>query len=1009
MNRYSYAVFLLLLFNSLHVSAYFQQDVHYTIHVTLNDETHELSASERLVYKNNSQLTLDRIYMHLWPNAYRDENTALAKDLFINGLPRMTGEFENGFIDSLDFHVNGESIKWSLLKDTPDVALLILNKPLGPGDSLIITTPFHVKIPSDKISRMGHLRQRYLISQWYPKPAVFDDNGWNYFSCLNKGEFYSEFGTFDVYITLPENYVLAATGEMNDQKENEWLDKKEQDKEGNIGELKFIPSTATSKTIHFHQDKIHDFAWFTSKYWQPVKHTFIIPGSSKEIIARTFSSGRNPAWENIPAYIENAVNFLSAKIGEYPYSYINAIDADVAAGAGMEYPMVFTIGNDEPLLNDLIVFHEVAHNWFYGILGSNERLHAWMDEGLTTAYEIRYLSEKYNNSATRTFTENVFPDIKLSNAMEVSMVSYLIAARKNSDQPPDQRTERFSMLNYYTSVYAKTGVAFEYLRAWLGDSLFDKSFQIYFNEWKFRHPSPSVLENSLTKTTAKDLRWFFRDFIADKKKIDYSIRRVKKINNTNFEVSVKSKVSLNAPVSVSSMINGKIIETQWKYDLLNNQKFLFSCNDCDAFRIDAEEKIPELRRTNNSIRTNGILKKTERLQFKFATDYKDYYKTQINFSPVIGWNNYNKLMAGAVFHNVTILEKKLEYTFMPIYGFGSKDLAGGGDLRYHFYPDGKKLFRITLRSGLSHYAYAHDSYQNELNNINYSSLLHFTKVDSRIEFDFLPKVNNSKKTVKLTLRDVLIRRDIPFIYGYRPQRLEYNYLQAEYERRDDNYLNAYSQKLNVTFNDDFFKAFVETNKHFSYSNAKKGFDLRFFAAYLNRTKTNTAPDVNYNLSLSGNGPTGLLHGEEDFLFDEIYLGRSETDGIFSKQFIANDAGFKAPTLFYRRSSRWLSSVNASTSLPGILPFRLFADVAVTSDSGLTANGEKTIFSWEAGVSLPLIKDIFIIYLPFLYSSDINYVVDQQKYRTGDLIRFELHIRKLNPLEWIRNISSIASW
>ena len=219
MKSLNFLLFFITAFSSIgNAQDYFQQEVNYTIKVKLDDEKHELSASETIQYINNSPDELKFIYIHLWPNAYKDNSTALAKDLLRTGNTKFyfSEEKDKGYIDQLDFKINGQPAKWELLKDSIDICKLYLNQPLKSKDSITISTPFHVKIPSAEFSRLGHVGQSYQVTQWYPKPAVYDKNGWNQMPYLQQGEFYSEFGSFDVSITLPKNYVLGATGDMVD-------------------------------------------------------------------------------------------------------------------------------------------------------------------------------------------------------------------------------------------------------------------------------------------------------------------------------------------------------------------------------------------------------------------------------------------------------------------------------------------------------------------------------------------------------------------------------------------------------------------------------------------------------------------------------------------------------------------------------------------------------------------------------------------------------------------------
>ena len=181
---------------------YFQQEVNYQIDVSLNDEDHTLSAYEKIEYKNNSPDELTFIWFHIWPNAYKDDSTAYAKQAGPRSSFAKSDSLDRGFIDSLDFKVNGKQVKWTLHPEWIDVVKIELNEVLKPGQTINIETPFFVKIPK-VFSRLGHTGKHYEITQWYPKPAVYDKKGWHPMPYLNQGEFYSEFGTFDVKITLP--------------------------------------------------------------------------------------------------------------------------------------------------------------------------------------------------------------------------------------------------------------------------------------------------------------------------------------------------------------------------------------------------------------------------------------------------------------------------------------------------------------------------------------------------------------------------------------------------------------------------------------------------------------------------------------------------------------------------------------------------------------------------------------------------------------------------------------
>ncbi|MBP6721912.1 MAG: M1 family peptidase, partial [Bacteroidia bacterium] len=198
---------LFILFTSILAHSqtdYFQQEIVYKINVRLDDNLHFLHANEEFTYTNRSQDTLDTLFIHLWPNAYKDETSAFARQKLEDGDLKFhdAASEDRGFIDSLNFTVDGKPATWSNWQGNPDIAQLALPSPLLPGGKIVVATPFRVKIPIS-FSRLGHVGQQFQLCQWYPKPAVYDLEGWHPMPYLDQGEFYSEFGTFDVKITLP--------------------------------------------------------------------------------------------------------------------------------------------------------------------------------------------------------------------------------------------------------------------------------------------------------------------------------------------------------------------------------------------------------------------------------------------------------------------------------------------------------------------------------------------------------------------------------------------------------------------------------------------------------------------------------------------------------------------------------------------------------------------------------------------------------------------------------------
>ncbi|HWB62518.1 MAG TPA: M1 family metallopeptidase, partial [Chitinophagales bacterium] len=531
--------FLLVLQALAQTTPAWQQKVDYKIEVGLDDTLHELNGFITINYQNNSPDTLTYIYFHLWPNAYKDQTTPLAKQMLENGKTSFwySKPSQRGYLDKIDFKQNAETCRWEYTLADGEICKLFLNQPLAHGESVNITTPFHVKLP-ETFSRMGHIGQSYQITQWYPKPAVYDKYGWHAFPYIDQGEFYSEFGSFDVSITLPKNYVVGATGDLQDTAEISWMNKKADEATAmgnwtNGGLMSFPPSDKETKTLHYKQQNIHDFGWFADKRYHVLKGEVTLPYTQRKVTTwALFTNNQARYWSKAPEYLHDAIQYYSLWIGEYPYNQVTAVDGTISAGSGMEYPNVTVIGEERSDFSlDDVITHEVGHNWFYGMLGSNERDHAWMDEGINSYYEYRYIRTKYPNQKMLGSLPEVFQkflDVSQYKHKYLMDLGYQLMARENTGQPIELTSSKFTDVNYGLQVYGKSMLIFSYLEAYLGTEVFDKVMKKYFITWQYHHPQPEDVRSAFETETGKNLSWFFDGLLNTTKTIDYKIACVDK-------------------------------------------------------------------------------------------------------------------------------------------------------------------------------------------------------------------------------------------------------------------------------------------------------------------------------------------------------------------------------------------------------------------------------------------------------------------------------------------------
>jgi hypothetical protein len=510
--------FALLSFTALQAQQpYWQQELRYNIKAALNDKDYTITGSETIVYKNNSPSALDFIWFHLWANAYKNEHTALMQQLK-NDTARANKKekYGVGYIDGLAFKVNGNPARTAPHPNPQfiDIIKLLLDKPLQPGDSITISTPFKVQLPP-YISRSGYADGEVMACQWYPKPAVFDKLGWHEFPYLDMGEFYSEYATYSVDITVPSEYVVGATGTLQTQKE---LDIYKKIGAKNTADRKAAPvlyvndDKSMTKTLSYYAEKVVDFAWFAEKGFVVQYDTLQLPGGKVVDAFSYYHNKPGTIWNNSIDYIKDATRRYSEWIGTYAYPVVQAVEGPKNnSSGGMEYPTITLITSPDakPESLDGVIAHEVGHNWFMAMLGSNERAHTWMDEGLNTYFQFRYEAEKYRYNSI--FGDAIPGEIKKKTADEFLDIIYnVISEQVPMQSAMDISAEKFKSSEEYGMVsYVKAALWMYLLQSVAGKDKIDLAFQNYFKEWKFKHPQPEDMEASFEEATGLKLDKFF--------------------------------------------------------------------------------------------------------------------------------------------------------------------------------------------------------------------------------------------------------------------------------------------------------------------------------------------------------------------------------------------------------------------------------------------------------------------------------------------------------------------
>ncbi|GJM35994.1 MAG: hypothetical protein DHS20C18_49950 [Saprospiraceae bacterium] len=990
---------------SMGQNSYFQQEVNYQIAVTLNDINHTLRGTIEMEYTNNAPQSLEFIYLHLWANAFKDRSTAFAQQKLRTGSTRFyfAEDKHLGNFSELDFTVDGNKARLELDPHNPDIAKLYLPQPLASGATIHIASPFLLKIPAS-FSRLGHVGESYQLTQWFPKPAVYDAAGWHAMPYLDMGEFYSEFGNFEVEITLPENYVVGASGVLQTESEQTFLAEKVketiayldtlQNPEPGMEEFIFPPSSAKQKTIRYTAEKVHDFAWFADKRFRVIKSQVDFPSGRTVDTWVMFTKTNEAYWKNAINYVDRSVRFYSDLVGEYPYPQATAVQSALSAGGGMEYPMITVIGyyNDAQGLDEVIT-HEVGHNWFYGILGFNERDHPWMDEGINSYYDHRYTERYYEKAGNNLVPEFLMGDTEAS----VFELGYLYQARRDRDQAPETTSDEFVPINYWLGAYEKPAVAFKYLEKYLGTATFDPIMQDFYQKWAFKHPQPADLRAHFAKHTDKNLDWFFDGFINSNAKMDYALTSIN-TKGDSLQLTVKNRGDIPAPFPISGKVDTTILHTQWYEGFLGKKQIAFPTGDYDLIVLDARHWALEVNRKNNNIRPDGLFKKVEPLQLKILGTVENDKRSSLYFLPYPAYNQYDGGMLGLAFYNRLVLPRRLEFALAPAYGFKSKDLTGLGSIKYHwFWGDGKKPQQLTLGLTGRHYSLSEDY------DLSYSRILPF------LEYQFKNRAT-SKTQHTLRLDYLTLFRDYP-IFGSQDfegiETANNRFLSLEYTLNNQQVINPNSLSIRLEHfkgHDDlplsqggYLKLSLEGKSSYTYA-WHKNIDIRAFAGFFphndNRNRGLIAIGA-FNLSAQGNN---------DYLFDEFYFGRFENEGLWSQQIHLREGGMRyalGGAFQQGRSNNFILALNLEADLPIKLPLNLplrpYLDLGYF-DNAMPTGKEDTFkdqFIWTGGFSLVLIKNILAINFPIASSKNIqNSLAERGNYFSR--ITFTLDLNQADP-------------
>jgi len=594
---------------------YWQNSASYLIHATLSEKDTSVTGDVTISYINNSPDQLDYVWLQLDQNIFKPSSRSVAATRYPGDYFGVLGKNNAGYqVGDVSITQGGKT--YTIKPIITDTRMqLRLNSPmLAKGDKISIKINFSFIIPLDGAGRFGRQYTRngviYQVGQWYPRMCVYDDvEGWNTLPYMGLGEFYCDYGNYDYYITAPSEMIVYGSGDL--QNATEVLTTEEikrlalaasSDKTvtiisaGEATKAAMRPATKGERTWHFTMQHTRDVGWAAGKgmIWDAARVN--VPSGRKVLAMSCYpvESMGDTAWTRSTEYLKASIEIYSKNFFEYPWN--NAVSSAGITG-GMEYPgMIFNSYTETRARLWFLVSHEIGHNWYPMIVGSNERKYMWQDEGFNSY--INYIANDLFNNGEYVNDPAYFKESFFASRDYSQFMQYKDPLMTVSDAMDEQQHYQF---------YGKTAYGLNLLRTVVvGKERFDYAFKKYTEAWAFKHPTPYDFFHCINNAAGENLDWFWKEWFFTTWKFDQAVTAVNYVGNDpsmGALITIENKEKMILPVIIKIVQSGKeeIIRLPveiWQRGGSWTYKYA-SKNKIDKIILDPENVLPDVDRKNN--------------------------------------------------------------------------------------------------------------------------------------------------------------------------------------------------------------------------------------------------------------------------------------------------------------------------------------------------------------------------------------------------------------------------
>ncbi len=909
------------------------------LRAVFNMSKKQIAISQTIQYKNTTKDTLKTIYLNNWSNSYSTKKTPLAQRLaeeYKNDFHLAKNE-DRGFSVITSIKQDHQDLVFTTLPGQPDVVKVYLENPLKPDESYKINLSYIVQIPNDKftsygITPSGDINLRY----WYITPAVYNGE-WQYYSNKDLDDLFIPAANIDIEIICPKNYTI--TSELNI---SEVIKNSNNQIIRLTGKNRINTRLFLSKHSNFNTVEGDNFAIVSD-----------IEDSNLDVIDKVLID-------------EKVTSFLIENLGSYPHEklLLSNIDYKKEPIYGLNFLPKFIHPYPESFQYELKLVKIALYNYLENTLLINPRKDQWLLDGLQIYFLMKYVEINYPDMKFLGSLAN-FWGVKAFHAADLNFndkynLAYMAMARTNRDQPLSMAKDSLLKFNKSIANKYKAGVGLKYLDDFINSHIMENSIKSFLTENKLKETSSKDFETYLKQKTNKDIDWFFTDFINTRKKIDFKIKDVIKTEDS-VTLTIKNKVDNTMPISLYTLHNDSIVSKTWIENISKSKTITIPRNDADKLVLNYENIIPEINLRDNWKSLKGWFFNNKPLQFRLFKDIEDPNYNQVFFMPIVEFNNiYDGLTLGIKTYNKTLLRKHFNYKLEPKYSFKSNSLTGAANIYMIHDFNNSDLYSLNYGIRSSYDSYAPNLFVRQIT----PYLSFFFREDS----DFR---SNKRKAIYLRYLDINRDKDIYNVLN--TDEPNYSIFNARFVNSNDNLIHYDSYYLDLQIARKFSKLSFDYEYRRLFENNRQ-LNLRFFAGAFLENSNNIGSDY---FSFALDRPT-------DYLFDYAYLGRSESSGIFSQQYIDAEGGFKSK-LNPPFANQWISTLNVSTTL--------WKYVLAYSDVGFVKNKfNDPTFVYDSGIRVNLVTDYFEVYFP-LYSN-LGWEIGQPNYDQKIRFKFTLDPKSL---------------